>query len=96
MGFEQEIRSSLAGQPQDPLRWFYVSFTDKSGAFMGAIVVQGSDRVEAVMDSVGLQPEGARMGTDIEIPDDKLPPEQYRSKWLTSAEVEEMWPEVKG
>ena len=108
MGFEREIRSSLAGQPQEPLFWFYVSFVSKGpdgtwsgsggGDFMGAAVVQATHRakvVDRLFEPPKLIPEGAKIGTSIEIPKDKLPAEQFRNRLLTRTEVETLWPGVK-
>jgi hypothetical protein len=92
MKFEQEIRSKGFDQKPEPKLWFYISFVDKGGAFMAAAVVQGENRVEAVFSTKGI-PEGARLGTDIVIPGDKLPAEQFRNRLLTRPEVETLWPE---
>ncbi len=43
-----------------------------------------------------LKPEAAKTELIVEIPGDKLPPEQYRNRLLTREEVEAIWPEVKG
>ena len=39
-----------------------------------------------------LIPEDAKIGMSIEIPDDKLPPEEFRNKLLTRDQVEALWP----
>ena len=95
MGFEQEIRSKGFDVEREPMRWFYISFVNRSGAFMGAALVQGGNRVEAVFDSVSLQlPEGAKMGTDIEIPADKVPAKEFCNRMLSRAEIQALWPGV--
>ena len=95
-GFEHEVRSSLAGKPE-PLFWYYISFANEaSGAFLGAVVVEGPNDVKAALhEAFPLMPKGGKLTTRIEIPKDKLPAEQFRNRLLTRAEVETLWPGVK-
>ena len=107
MKFEQEIRSSLAGKPPEPLVWVYCTFVTKGpggswsspggGEFMGAAVVEAPSRfkvVDVVFDRE-LIPKGTKVGMSIDVPADKLPSEQFRNRLLSRQEVEEMWPGVK-
>lgn len=106
MGFEQEIRKSLAGR-KEPLVWVYVTFVSKGpdnswsgsggGDFMGAVLVEAPNRVGVVdvLFNRHLIPEGAKVGTTIDVPADKVPAEKFRDRLLTRDEVMELWPGVK-
>lgn len=107
MGFEEEIRASLGGKPPAPLLWFYVALVTKGpegnwsspggGEFMGAVVIEATSSIKAVdalFDSE-LLPKGAKTGTILEIPADKLPPPEFRNTLLSRAQVETLWPGVR-
>lgn len=74
--------------------WTYLSFVLGDGDdehFAGGCIVRGDDVVEAVKEAhrLGCNPGGDVLGGPI--PEGHLPPEKYRERLLTKAEIDECW-----
>ena len=75
------------------MSWYYLSCA-KPKQFMGAIIVQGTSTLDAVMNAAALKqapPEGAEV-LGYRIPAQQLPAEKYRNRLLSLEEVKKMWP----
>lgn len=70
--------------------WHYLSFATDEG-FRGGVIVRGGDVVEATKEAwrLGCNPGGEVLGAPI--PDDLIPPDKYKNRLLTKAEIDECW-----
>jgi len=70
--------------------WHYISFADDTG-FLGAVVVRGSDLVDAVKEAhrLKINPGGEALGGAI--PDGGVLPEHARNRLLSKADVDAIW-----
>jgi hypothetical protein len=98
--FETTVRIDGLDVEPPQKKWFYVSLVFKdSGKFQGAVIVESENPIQAIGAAYTacfaelMEPFLAR--TSLEIPDEKLPGEEYRNRLLTREEVEEIWPGVK-
>jgi hypothetical protein len=96
--FENRIRTSGFDVPVPAKKWFYISFINKpEGKFQGAALVEAEHwgkAIDAVFE-LKLKPKDAKCELTIEIPGDKVPPEEYRNRLLSREEIEAIWPQVK-
>lgn len=83
----------------NPLTWWYLSFADdslpKGSQFLGVVIIQAHGLGDAASQAHmrGINPGGEVLGVDI--PTDKVPPESYRNRLLSNAELLALWPESK-
>ena len=87
--FMQRMNTLLAQEGKNPLRWWYLSYADED--FLGGLVIEAHGPTEAVYLSHhrGINPGGEVL--IIPIPSDNLPPDEYRNRLLTKAELDTIW-----
>jgi hypothetical protein len=95
--FRKKIRKSLDAEPPE-LRWFYFSKRAKSdGRFLAAAVVQAETWLKAddaaVKQGLVQVQEPYKYGEIVELPEEGLPPAEYRNRNLTREDVQKLWPE---
>jgi hypothetical protein len=109
MGTKQEFAAEVKATFQDRTVekfWWYIAFeTEKNVAkkggpivFMGAAIIEAPTKYDTVSEAYrrGIAPEKSSIRNQpLQIPEDKLPPEEYRNRLLTLEEVQTMWPETK-
>jgi hypothetical protein len=86
----QQALRLLEEEHAQPERWWYLSFNDHSG-FLGGLFIKAHGIVDGVMKArrQRLNPDGEV--TALPCPDEsKLPPEEFRNRLLTKADLEEM------
>ena len=98
--FERKAKERGLDRPVKPLAWFFITYVKKNGgAFTGPCLVEAENRIEAanIVFQTSISPESARASFEdsVEVPEAKLPAEQYRNRLLTLDEVREFWPWVK-
>jgi hypothetical protein len=93
--FRKAIRLSFETDPKPQLHWYYVPF-EEDGAFTGALILEATDEIAAVMATIGIEDHhgSVRVKDRIEIPPDRVPAESYRNRWLSKAEVCTIWPDI--
>lgn len=89
--FTQRLNKLLAYEGRNPLSWWYLSYADEK--FNGAVVIQAHGPTEAAYLSNyrKINPGGEIL--ILSIPEDAIPPEEYRNRLLTKEEVMAIWPE---
>lgn len=76
--------------------WWYLSFARPHG-FAGGCIVLGHGFVGATFTArfLGIHPQGDVETMGVPVPLDKIPPESYRQRLLTKAELSEFWGDMK-
>lgn len=90
--FRQRVNKLLGEDGKNPLSWWFLSYADDDG-FRGGVIIQAHGQTEAVYLSShrGISPGGEiRI---IPIPDEFLPPDEYRNRLLTRPELNTFWQE---
>lgn len=92
--FRKRTTELLKQEESEPLRWWYLSFADKT--FLGGVVVRAQGMVGArlMLPLHGIQSPGGEMAA-FPIPDDAVPPNKYHNRLLTKVEIQEFWPDAK-
>lgn len=90
-GIQEMIAKEVA---EDNLRWVLLSFADDT--FLGAAVVEALGITHAIAQTKAgnYNPGGSVLL--LELPQDKLPPEEFRNRLLSRAEVLSLWPDAFG
>jgi hypothetical protein len=70
--------------------WFYLSFAGEEG-FRGGCIVAGKGEISALQRSHKLRINPGGQVLFIKVPNDKLPPHQYRDRLLSREQLEEIW-----
>lgn len=76
--------------------WWYLSYATQT-TFLGGVILEAHGPMDAFTQSslLGLNPGGAALGFPFPEGDVvPLPPERFRNRLLTRAEVQEMWPDA--
>jgi hypothetical protein len=87
------IVEALEAEYTEPLRWFYCSFAGEH--FNGAVIIQAHGVADC---SLRAHRKKINPGGELaawEVTQERLPPEKYRNRLLTKAEILELWPDAK-
>ena len=91
---EQQIWECIAAvlieEQKKPFGWWYTSFVN--GVFLGGCIVEAQGPATALRQThkLGINPGGETMTWEI-VPD-RVPPETYRNRLLTKAQIVEAFP----
>lgn len=101
--FAAEVKATFQDRTVEKF-WWYIAFeTERNVAkkggpifFMGAAIVEAPTLFDAISEAYrGIAPkDSSTRNRPVQIPDDKLPPAEYRNRLLTKEEVQQIWPEV--
>lgn len=93
--FKKRRAEVLRKEFAEPEGWMYLSFADEK--FRGVVVIKAHGLVDAISrtHALGINPGGQVMGVDM--PDEIVAqvPEDCRTRLLTKAEVQRIWPDAK-
>lgn len=91
--FRDRVAEVIEQEVGHPEMWHYLSFADET--FLGGAIVKARGVAGAVMlcHSMGINPGGEV--ACFSLPDEILPPEQYRNRLLTKSDILEFWPDSK-
>jgi hypothetical protein len=95
---EQECKDRVAELTREELLqpevWHYLSFAEEH-QFNGAVIIQGHGITDCLSRCNRLQinPHGEVLA--VVIPDEMLPPEEFRNRLLSKEEVVKCWPDAK-
>lgn len=90
--FQQRLNTLLAQEGKNPLSWWYLSYAGET-EFLGGLIIQAHGPTEATYLSRhrGISPGGEVL--ILQVPDDQLPPDEYRNRLLTRQELNTFWEE---
>lgn len=91
--FQARTQQVLEEESHQPERWMWLSFADQK--FLGGVVIKAHGLLHArliEMPRFNIQSPGGEIASWT-LPDELVPPESYRNRLLTEAEVYEMWPD---
>lgn len=91
--FNDRVAEVIAEEQAEPLRWWYLSFAGET--FNGACIVkaQGIATAVIVCSLLDINPGGEVLG--VPMPEESVPPEQYRDRLLSKSDIQEFWPDSK-
>jgi hypothetical protein len=91
--WKARFAKKLKEEMNEPKKWIYLSFADEN--FNGAVVIKAHGIGTAVREAhrLGINPGGQVLG--VEIPDERLPSEQFRNRLLSKEDILKMWPDSK-
>jgi hypothetical protein len=98
--FENRIAEVLKQELAEPVMWHYVSFarSREEGGCQGVVLIQGHGMTDCLLkiNALHANPGGDVMA--IAIPpeaESNLPPEEFRNRLLSKAEIMKIWPDAK-
>lgn len=90
--FKERVHTILEEESHQPPGWWYLSYATEAG-FVGGVIVEARGFTSAVMlvNLLSIRPgPGQVMG--LPLPPEKVPPDSYRYRPLTVADIKEFWP----
>lgn len=102
--FAAEVKATFQDRTIETF-WWYIAFeTDRDVAktggpivFTGAAILEAPTMFEAIREAYKRQiapQDSETRNQPVQIPEDELPPLEYRNRLLTKADVQQIWPEV--
>ena len=88
----QRIAALTKAEESNPERWIYLCYLSPDGeVFYCGLVIQARGPIDAASKGAELRSPRKSQVVARDIPDDRLPPEQFRNRLLTKEEIKEIW-----
>src|SRR5216684_837722 len=91
--FRKRVTELLCQELALPARWLYLSFA--ASGFRGAVIIRAHGLTDALLQCNALRINPGGEVCAWPITDDQLPPEYFRRRLLSRAEVAFIWPDAK-